>query len=252
MKIMSMKYAKSLLALFISLTLVVGFTPIAHPAEAYANTSSSTKTVSKTQYKITYKLNGGKNNAKNPTHYTSKVTLKNPTKKGYTFKGWYTNSKFTSKSKVTSVSKGNKTLYAKWSKKSYKITYKLNGGKNSAKNPSKYTVTTSKISLKSPTKKGYTFKGWYSNKSLTKKVTSIAKGSTGNKTLYAKWAKKKSSAKKSSATSKASSGSNIVYLSQTGTKYHRPSCPTLKKTPRKTTKAKAKQQGYTACKVCKP
>lgn len=154
-----------------------------------ANYIGSISTTFKIQYKITYKLNGGKNNAKNPTYYTSKTTLKNPTRSGYTFKGWYTSSKFTSKSKVTSVSGSNKTLYAKWSKNTYKITYKLNGGKNSSKNPSKYTVTTSKITLKSPTRYGYSFQGWYSDKALTKKVTSIAKGSTGNKTLYAKWKK---------------------------------------------------------------
>jgi len=39
-------------------------------------------------------------------------------------------------------------------------------------------------------KKGYIFKGWYSDKKCTKKVTQIKKGSTGNVTLYAKWKKK--------------------------------------------------------------
>ena len=82
-------------------------------------------------------------------------------------------------------------FYAQWKKNTYKITYKLNSGKNNAKNPKKYTVTTSTISLKNPTRKGYTFKGWYYDSKFKKKVTKIAKGSTGNKTLYAKWAKKK-------------------------------------------------------------
>ena len=72
----------------------------------------------------------------------------------------------------------------------YTITYKLDGGKNSSKNPKKYTVETSKITLKSPTRKGYKFVGWYSNSKMTKKVTKISKGSTGNVTLYAKWKKK--------------------------------------------------------------
>ncbi|MBO7520381.1 MAG: InlB B-repeat-containing protein, partial [Clostridia bacterium] len=144
-------------------------------------------------YNITYKLNGGTNNKSNPKTYTkltSTFTLKSPTRKGYTFKGWYSNSRLTRRVlKITKGSTGNRTLYAKWRKNTYKITYKLSGGKNSAKNPSSYTVTTSTVTLKRPAKKGYTFAGWYSDSKYQNKVTVIAKGSTGNKTLYAKWKK---------------------------------------------------------------
>ena len=144
-------------------------------------------------YSITYKLNGGtnnKDNIKTYTQVTSTFTLKNPTRKGYTFKGWYSNKALTKKvTKITKGSTGNRTLYAKWRKNTYKITYKLSGGKNSAKNPSSYTVTTSTVTLKKPAKKGYTFAGWYSDSKYQNKVTVIAKGSTGNKTLYAKWKK---------------------------------------------------------------
>ena len=69
-------------------------------------------------YKITYKLNRGKNNASNPsTYYGKKVTLKNPSRKGYAFAGWYTDAKF--KKKITSISSSAKSdyiLYAKWTK----------------------------------------------------------------------------------------------------------------------------------------
>ena len=142
----------------------------------------------KITYKITYKLRGGKNNAKNPNNYTvtSTVTLKSPTRKGYTFKGWFSDSKL---EKIEKGSTGNKTLYAKWEKDKYTITYKLNKGKNNSKNPKKYTVTSSDITLKAPTRKGYKFKGWYADSEFKKKVKKIAKGSTGNKTLYAKWEK---------------------------------------------------------------
>ena len=144
-------------------------------------------------YTITYKLNGGTNNKNNPATYTaatSTITLKNPTKKGYTFVGWYSDSSF--KTKVTQIEKGstgNRTLYAKWTYTKYKITYNLNGGTNSKSNPATYTVATSAITLKNPTKKGYTFAGWYSDSSFKTKVTKIEKGSTGNRTLYAKWTK---------------------------------------------------------------
>ena len=148
----------------------------------------------KETYKITYKLDGGKNSKNNPKSYqvtTKTFKLKTPTKKGYDFKGWYSDKAFTKKvSSIKQGSAGKVTLYAKWTPETYKITYKLNGGKNTSKNPKTYTVESSKITLKSPTRSGYKFVGWYSNKSLTKKVTKIASGSTGNVTLYAKWKKK--------------------------------------------------------------
>lgn len=146
------------------------------------------------KYQIKYNLNGGKNNKKNPKTYktTSKtIKLLNPSKKGYVFKGWYRDKKF--KKKVTAIEKGsagNVTLYAKWAKEKYTITYKLNGGKNNKKNPKTYTITSKTIKLAAPTRKGYVFKGWYRDKKCTKKVTSIKKGSTGKMTLYAKWKKK--------------------------------------------------------------
>ena len=145
---------------------------------------------SKNTYRITYKLNGGKNIKSNPSTYsvTSSISLKNPSRKGYSFKGWYSDSKY--KNKVTSIRKrtGNLTLYAKWSATSYRITYKLNGGKNTKSNPSTYSVTSS-ISLKNPSRKGYSFKGWYSDSRYRTRVKTIKKGTTGNKTLYAKWSK---------------------------------------------------------------
>lgn len=71
----------------------------------------------------------------------------------------------------------------------YVIKYNLKGGKNNKKNPSYYYSTTKTIKLKNPSRKGYTFKGWYTDKQYKKKVTSIKKGSSGKKTLYAKWKK---------------------------------------------------------------
>ena len=84
-------------------------------AENSSYQASCTVTV---PYKITYKLNKGKNNASNPsTYYGKKVTLKNPSRKGYAFAGWYTDAKF--KKKITSISNSAKSdyiLYAKWTK----------------------------------------------------------------------------------------------------------------------------------------
>ena len=88
---------------------------------------------------ITIEIDGGINNESNPEFYTistSTIKLANPTKAGYSFKGWYSDSKF--KTKVTEIKKGStgkKTLYAKWSIKTYNISYQLNGGKNASGNP---------------------------------------------------------------------------------------------------------------------
>ena len=145
------------------------------------------------KYDITYKLNGGKNNSVNPKRYTIKnatTTLKEPSKEGYKFVGWYSDKKCTKQ--VKSIKKGttgNKKLYAKWKAEKYTIKYNLNEGKNNSENPTSYKITTSTIKLQNPTREGYTFEGWYSDSSYTNQVKRIKKGSTGNKTLYAKWEK---------------------------------------------------------------
>ncbi|RDU22785.1 Ig-like domain-containing protein [Anaerosacchariphilus polymeriproducens] len=71
----------------------------------------------------------------------------------------------------------------------YQIDYKLNGGRNRKSNPSTYYKK--KITLKDPIRRGYLFKGWYTNRRMTKKVTAISKRSKKNYTLYAKWRKVK-------------------------------------------------------------
>lgn len=239
---------------------------------------------------ITYELNGGTNHADNPAKYTEgqALELKDPSREGYSFKGWYTDSEFKNAfTGITSETKGNLTLYAKWEKEQdpvdedvkvteiklnasskrllrsskftlkvtgvlptdatdksvvwttsnskvakvnngvvtavgpgeavitatakdgsgakaeckitvpYKITYKLNKGTNHKSNPSTYYQQ--KITLKNPTRKGYVFGGWYTDSKFKKKITSIAKTSAKDITLYAKWSKvtvKKASLKK--------------------------------------------------------
>ena len=71
------------------------------------------------EYKIIYKLNKGKNNTANPKTYTSEdeIKFKKPTRSGYHFVGWYTDSKY--KNQISVIEKGSEgslTLYAKWTK----------------------------------------------------------------------------------------------------------------------------------------
>lgn len=141
--------------------------------------------------KVTVKLNpnGGKINRKSVSLSKGSVygNLPKPTLKGNIFKGWYTAKNggrlINSSSHVTNAT----TLYARWSKAKYKITYNLYGGKNSKKNPVSYTYNATKIIFESPMRSGYTFDGWYSDSGFNKRVTVITKGSTGNRALYAKW-----------------------------------------------------------------
>ncbi len=159
---------------------------------------------------ITYKLNGGTNSKNNPSTVTTgkKVTLQAPSRKGYTFAGWYKESTF--KTKVTKVTgTGDKVIvYAKWNKNTYKITYKLNKGTNNKSNPKTYTVTSKTITLKNPTRANYVFAGWYKDSKFKNKVTKIKAQSTGNITLYAKWTKV--SVKKASITSTSRSNTTIT------------------------------------------
>ena len=163
----------------------------------YADSSVSSKKLAKlTTYKITFKSNGGKGSMSKQSMakgVSTAISKNKFSKKYYTFTGWNTKANgkgksYKNKAKIKLTK--NITLYAQWKLTKYKITYKLNGGKNAKKNPTAYTYKTSTIKLKNPTRKGYVFKGWYLDKKFKKKVTVINKGNSGNKTLYAKWKKK--------------------------------------------------------------
>lgn len=163
----------------------------------YADSSVSSKKLAKlTTYKITFKSNGGKGSMSKQSMtkgVSTAISTNKFSKKYYTFAGWNTKANgkgksYKNKQKIKLTK--NITLYAQWKLTKYKITYKLNGGKNAKKNPTSYTYKTSTIKLKNPTRKGYVFKGWYLDKKYKKRVTAINKGSSGNKTLYAKWKKK--------------------------------------------------------------
>ena len=78
-------------------------------------------------------------------------------------------------------------ISAQWTANEYSITYNLDNGTNHEDNPTNYTIEDETITLKAATKIGYDFAGWYDAATEGNKVTEIAKGSTGDKTLYARW-----------------------------------------------------------------
>lgn len=102
----------------------------------------SSHPISKSDYalkKVTYNLNGGTNAAGNPDVFETgdSLTLTAPSKTGYTFEGWYADSKF--KTQITgpeggtyntSSLAGNLTLYAKWRVHKYTLAYDMNKPEN--------------------------------------------------------------------------------------------------------------------------
>ena len=151
------------------------------------------------EYTITFNANNGTGGPSTATVVYDATMAKLtslPTRAGYQFAGYYdaaTGGTMYYGADGTAARKwdkaANTTLYAQWVVEGeYRIGYELYGGTNAASNPGTYTVETEPITLADPTRTGYTFGGWYSESTFATRVTQIAKGSTGNKMLYAKWA----------------------------------------------------------------
>ena len=155
-------------------------------------TAKYTDTVKRVR--IAFAPNGGRVSSGSKTVICGKTygALPTPTRRGYTFAGWYTAKRGGSRIGSSSVVRTtkNQTLYARWKLVKYKIQYSLGKGTNSRSNPAGYTIASRTIVLKKPIRKGYTFKGWYSDSKFKKKVTKISAGSTGSRKLYAKWGRK--------------------------------------------------------------
>ena len=136
-----------------------------------------------------------------------------PTRKGYTFQGWYT--KKTGGVKITKqyVVKKNVTLYAQWIKNTKKFTVKLYKNGGSCKKSSITVKYNYKFkSLPKATRKGYTFQGWYTKKTGGTKVTASTKMKDIYPTtkLYAQWKKKTASSSSNSGTFGSNGSSNGV------------------------------------------
>lgn len=153
----------------------------------------------KPTFTVSYDLAGG--TGSDGVNYDSvsvtegdKVTAKKaPTKDGFTFKGWSDGKNIYQPGDAISVS-GNITLTAQWEKNSagggggsvtkyYVLSYDSNGG--TAYKDEKYRKNTVVDLDKVPIRTGYTFTGWYADKGLTDKITSIKM--TDDKTVYAGW-----------------------------------------------------------------
>ncbi|MBQ7098026.1 MAG: InlB B-repeat-containing protein [Clostridia bacterium] len=145
------------------------------------------------KYTVSYNANGGSGVPSSQTKIHGKtLTLSKtkPTRTGYTFKNWNTNSSGSG----TSYSSGGSytansaaTLYAQWTANTYKVTFNANGGTTPTASKN-VTYNSTYGSLPTPTRSGYTFKGWYTATSGGTQITSSTKVSiTSAQTLYAQW-----------------------------------------------------------------
>lgn len=215
-------------------------------------------------YTITYHLNGGKNHKSNPkTYYGKRIVLKNPTKKGYTFIGWYRS--HTYKTKIKSFSSGNKNVFSKWNK----VTVGKNKVSLSKYDSNKIEITYSSIKGVKGYQLQYANNDSFTN-AKTRKTTSrhyvtpaLAKGnnyyvrvrgykidSTGS-VVYGKWSNTKSlqipkpvvqpapqpqpqpepapTPQPEPEPEPSTPVSTMVYVSRTGSKYHsNPNCSNMK------------------------
>lgn len=146
-------------------------------------------------YSITWNANGGTLIDGTPESYDIESLNIDPsafvpTRNGYTFSGWFTDENFeTPATTIVIGSTGEKVFYAKWTAISYSITWNANGGTPAYGTPENYNIETEAIdpSTFAPTREGYTFDGWFTDENFEATATTIAKGSMGDKTFFAKW-----------------------------------------------------------------
>ncbi len=147
-------------------------------------------------YTVEFEPNGGTINGSYVTNYTYGEGAALPTdveKSGYTFAGWYENDRFEG-SAVTAISDteyGDKTYYAKWTSKTYSITFNTNGGTINGSYVTEYSYGEGAALPTDVEKSGHTFAGWYENEELTgSAVAAISDTDYGDKTYYARWTSK--------------------------------------------------------------
>ena len=133
-------------------------------------------------YTIAFDTDGGSKIDPITQDYGTAITAPaDPTKTGYTFAGW-------TPAIPETMPAENMTIKAKWTVNQFTIAYDLDGG-TAESNPGTYTVETDTITLKNPTRPGYTFTGW-SGTGLTGEsnlTVTIEKGSTGDRSYTAHW-----------------------------------------------------------------
>ena len=127
-------------------------------------------------YLITYDTNGGSENTTQTISVGNSLSTlpTNPTRRGYSFDGWYTAKTGGTQITTSTVPTTNTTYYAHWTPNTYTLTFNANGGNVSTTTKSVEYGTTYN-DLPTPTRAGYTFKGWYQTYNGTSDYTSYGR-----------------------------------------------------------------------------
>lgn len=136
-------------------------------------------------YTISFVMDGGSEVTALSQDFATAVTAPaDPTKTGYTFGGWYTEAELTTPYVFSTMPASNISLYAKWTKNQYTITFEPNGGSAVTAITQEFGSAVTAPAI--PTKAGITFDGWFSDIALTTPYAFLVMPGE-NTTLYAKW-----------------------------------------------------------------
>ena len=139
-------------------------------------------------YTISFDTNEGTSVADIEQYYGTDVTRPaDPARTGYSFGGWFSDSALRMPYVFTTMPAEDITVYAKWNVITYDIIYNLDGGTNNASNPASFNIESGAIVLREPSKRGYTFVGWFTDSAFEEQVGSIPAGSYGEKEFFACW-----------------------------------------------------------------
>ena len=138
-------------------------------------------------YTISFDSAGGSEIASITQEYDTAVSAPPaPSRNGYGFNGWLTEEgeAFV----FDRIPAYDVALTADWELIRYTITYNLNGGVNASANPAYYTIEDETVTFAAPTRRGYTFEGWFADSEYAVEITSVPAGSYGVVEVEAKWA----------------------------------------------------------------
>lgn len=143
------------------------------------------------EYEVQFNSMGGSAVEQKTVTFDKEFSFGVPTKEGYTFGGWKTaEGTILTNKDGESIEKWviaeNTTVFAIWDIVQYSITYRnVENAKN--ENKTTFTVEDESVSLSSAEKAGYTFEGWFSDASLTQRVTELDTSIAKDIEIFAKW-----------------------------------------------------------------
>ena len=139
-------------------------------------------------YTITFDSNGGSAVSSVTADYGTPLTQPdNPTRTGYTFRGWYTDTALTEAFLFTTMPAESVMLYAKWEANTYTLHFDSAGG--SAVEDRTVTYGQPYGALPTPEMQGYTFTGWQMADG-TAVNANLTVTQTEDHTVYAVWTPK--------------------------------------------------------------